>query len=214
MCCVIFAGQVSAFWRRIREYVPCILHTFKLNSVCFTLKAFRSQKAFPFVQTVLCKAFGRLREFSLSLSKWWIGIEVDSSPHLFWKYIFYYIYQDFFCETLNLNYVYKTKHRVFSFMIEWKNRSSSLYLYIRVRETSINFRRIYGSSIIFPSLTVYLDCWLEHNSNIYAVSCGFRKYSQYLGEIYSPYLSIQFTVRNKKKYRCGTCKWIHEAFFF
>ena len=57
--------------------------------------------------------------------------------HLFWEYFFNFIYQDLFCEpaltyriTLNFNYVSKTRHRVFSFMVECKNRSSCMYLYL------------------------------------------------------------------------------------
>ena len=58
--------------------------------------------------------------------------------------------------TLNFNYFYKTKHRVFGFMVECKNHLSCMYLY-HVRETSSNFmKKKHGLSIVpfFDSLDI------------------------------------------------------------
>ena len=71
--------------------------------------------------------------------------------------------------TLKLNYVYKTKHRVFGFMIECKKH----WLLIRhVRKTSSNFRKTHGSSIIpfFESLP-WILIW--HSETLMKAFLGF-----------------------------------------
>ena len=72
--------------------------SFRPQSVPFRSQSvsFRTNRSNRFVKSVPSKAFGSIREFSLSLSKWRIDNEVEGTPIYLENNAYYFIYQDLF----------------------------------------------------------------------------------------------------------------------